>query len=533
MDAAPRWTLLPVVALIGVLFLWPMSLVLQTALHGGDAWRWLIDDYARTRIAGGILQATLSLVASLAIAIPLTWLHHRWHIPGSRGLLAIHASTFVLPVFVVVAGLREILGPHGWSARVGVDLLGAWGPWGAVVLANTYYNAGMAAVLLHAAFERRPRILEQAAATLGAPPGAIAARITGPLLSPAFLATGLLVFLFCFASFGVVLLLGEGRIDTLDTLLYSNLRGAFPREDRGAVLAFVQLAVQGTLLALVLALQRRAARSPSALPAIKPKSGLATATAWLLAGATLLPVLAVLVGAFQVGGVWSFEAWRTLLDSGAPGHIAGFHLGHALWLSLLYAVGTVLASLALTLVLAYAARGALTRLVEGMAFLPLGTSSVALGFGFLLAFTGRTWLPLGGTPWIVWAAHTLIAFPFVARTLLPALHAIDANLDAAADVLGAPLRERIRRIHLPLVRRPLAIACAFAAVLSLGDYGASLLLMTDDIAGLSVWIGRHGGPGSFDPVARAQSTALAAVLLALTLAALGLAAIAVPRRRTP
>lgn len=532
MRSAPRATLLPVVALLGVFFLWPMALVLQAAFDAPDAWRWLADDYASGRVLGGFGQALLSLGVAVALAVPLAVLHHRWSIPGSRALLLVHAASFVLPVFVVVGGLRETLGPGGWTDRLlGVDVLTALGPWGSVALANATYNAGLLAVLVHMALERRPRAQEDAAATLGAPPAARWRRITWPALRPALLAAALLVFLFCLASFGVVLLLGQGRIDTLDTLLFQQLRGGFPREDRAAVLAIVQALVQGALLAGVLLLERRAARQ-AAEPTqrARPANALATGAAWMVAALSVLPVAAILVGAFQVGGHWSLDAWRAL--AGGPGHVVGFDLAHAVTLSLGYAAAAVALALALTLLLGYAARGPTTRVVETLAFLPLGTSSVVLGFAFLLAFTGRTWLPLIGEPWGIVAAHTLIAFPFVARTVLPALHGLDARYDAAAASLGAGLGQRIVRLHLPLLRGPIAAAVAFAAALSLGDYGASLILMTPDTMSVAVWIGRHGGPGAFDPLARAQSTALAALLLVLTLAC-ALAALALRPRRRP
>lgn len=532
MRSAPRAALLPVVAVLGAFFLYPMALALRAAFGSAEAWHWLADDYARHRIAGAVGQAVLSLALAAALAVPIALLHQRWRVPGSRGLLMLHAASFTLPVFVVVGGLRATLGAGGWLDRLaGIDLLTAVGPWGAVAIANATYNAGLLAVLLHTALERRPRTTEEAAATLGAPPQGVWARVTWPALRPATLAAALLVFLFCFASFGVVLLLGEGRVDTLDTLLYANLRGGFPREDHAAVLALVQVAIQGTLLAAVLGLEARARRQQAQpAPRLRPSHPAATGSAWLLAGLSVLPAAAVLVGAFQVGGHWSLDAWRAL--AGGPGHVHGFGLGRAILLSLGYALAAVAAALLLTLLVGYAARGRTGRLVEALAFLPLGTSSVVLGFAFLLAFTGRTWLPLIGQPWGIVAAHTLIAFPFVARTVLPALRGLDARLDDAAATLGAGLAQRIRRVHLPLLRGPIAAACAFAAALSLGDYGASLLLMTPDTMSVAVWIGRHGGPGAFDPLARAQSTALAAVLLGLT-SACALAALALRPRRRP
>jgi thiamine transport system permease protein len=530
MRAPARSGLLPVAAFLAVFFLWPMGLAVQAAFTSLDGWHWVAGDYARGRIARALLQAAISLALALAFAVPLALLHHRWRIPGSRLLLAVHAGVFVLPVFVVVGGLRETVGAGGWLDRaVGVDVLGSIGPWGAVPLANAYYNAGLAALLLHTALERRPRRVEEAAATLGAPPSAVWARVAWPLLRPAALAAALLVFLFCLGSFGVVLLLGGGEIDTVDTLLYANL-GAFTPEERPATLAIVQATLQGALVAGVLVLERRAARLAAAPGPVARKAPFAaTATAWTLAAVAVLPAVAVLVGAFQVGGEWSLDAWRAL--AGGEGHLYGFGFTRAITLSLGYAAAAVLCALALTLCLGYAAKGAAARVVEALAFLPLGTSSAVLGFALLLAFAGRTWLPLIGSPWGIVAAHTLIAFPFVARTVLPALRALDGRLDDAAASLGASLPARMRRLHLPLVRGPVAVACAFAAALSLGDYGASLILMTDDTRSLAVWIDRHGGPGAFDPLARAQSTALAAVLLVLTLACVLVAVAFRPRRR--
>lgn len=530
MRKASPLVLLPILAGLAVFFVWPMTLALQAAASP-SAWSWVVQEYARNRIAGAFLQAILSLALATAFAVPIALLHHRWSIRGSRALLALHALPFVMPVFVIVGGLRETLGPGGWLHQAtGLDLLTTIGPWGSVALANATYNAGLAAFLLHTAFERRPRSLERAAAVLGAPPHAQWQRITWPALRPAILSTLLLVLLFCLGSFGVVLLLGQGRIDTLDTLLYAQQSGAFPREDRAAVLAVLQLVVQASLLLAVLALGRRERQQPQQSPQAKTSHPLANGIAWALAAISTLVWSSVLVGAFRVGGRWSFAAWRAL--TGGPGHLGDFNLGHALLLSIGYAVAATLCALLLTALLAYAGRGLLARGTELLAFLPLGTSSVVLGFAFLLAFTGRTWLPLIGNPWGIVAAHTLITFPFVARTVLPALRALDERLDQAAATLGASLGQRIRRIHVPLLRGPLATACAFAAALSLGDYGASLLLMTSDTMSITVWIDRHGGPGAFDPLARAQSTALAAILLLLTLALAGIAALAQPRRRT-
>jgi thiamine transport system permease protein len=388
-----------------------------------------------------------------------------------------------------------------------------------VVVAHAYYNYGFAARLLHATLERRPHRLEEAARVLGADRRQAFARVTLPLLLPSFAAIALLVFLFAFTSFGVVLFLGEGRVATLETLLYENLGGGFPRYDRAAALGVLQLAINLGLLLAWGRLERRAAALPREPARALPPASLALqAASWALVGLALLPALAVLVEGFRVGGAWSLDAWRALLDPANRAHLGGFDLGAAVGWSIAYAVATVVCSLALTALLAYGLRrlgGPWRRAAEALAALPLGTSSLLLGFGFLLAFGAGSWLDLRGQPLLVVMAHTLVAFPFVARALLPALEQHDPRLDEAAALLGAPPRDVVRRVHWPLLRAPALAAAGMAAAISLGDFGASLLLMRPDTMGLSVWIVRHGGFGTFDPLLRAQSVALSGLLLVL------------------
>src|SRR5258708_3915461 len=99
---------------------------------------------------------------------------------------------------------RALLAPPLLPLAPALALLPALGHSGAAALANAYYNYGLAARLVHAALERSPAELEEAARTLGASPSLAFWRVTAPLLLPAVAAAALLAFLFSFASFGVV-----------------------------------------------------------------------------------------------------------------------------------------------------------------------------------------------------------------------------------------------------------------------------------------------------------------------------------------
>lgn len=105
---------------------------------------------------------------------------------------------------------------------------------------------------------------------------------------------------------------------------------------------------------------------------------------------------------------------------------------------------------------------------DALLMLPLGVSAVTVGFGFLITLDEP---PLDlRTSWIlVPLAQALVGVPFVVRTMLPVLRAVDVRLREAAAVLGASPLRAWREVDLPLVRRALLIAAGFAFAVSLGN----------------------------------------------------------------
>ena len=104
--------------------------------------------------------------------------------------------------------------------------------------------------------------------------------------------------------------------------------------------------------------------------------------------------------------------------------------GVAIRNSVFFALLTVGMALAIGLITAYLlarGRGRLARILDPIVLLPLGTSAVTLGFGYILAM-GHAPLDLRASPVLVPIAHTLVAFPFVVRTLLPALRGLNPAL---------------------------------------------------------------------------------------------------------
>jgi thiamine transport system permease protein len=134
-----------------------------------------------------------------------------------------------------------------------------------------------------------------------------------------------------------------------------------------------------------------------------------------------------------------------------------------------------------------------------------------LGLGFVLSF--GPWLT---SPLLVPFAHTLIALPFVIRTLQPAIASIPQRLRQAAASLGASPWEVWKNIDLPILRRAALAASTFAFTISLGEFGATLLISRPEYPTIPVAIERFlSQPGGLN---YGQAMAMATLLMALTVA---------------
>ncbi|MCK4868530.1 MAG: thiamine/thiamine pyrophosphate ABC transporter permease ThiP, partial [Alphaproteobacteria bacterium] len=87
---------------------------------GGGLW----DDYLWRVVRFTLWQAGLSTVLSIGLAIPVARAIARRRVfPGRGPLLRLFALPLALPALVVVLGIVDVWGRHGWAA-VGLTLLG-------------------------------------------------------------------------------------------------------------------------------------------------------------------------------------------------------------------------------------------------------------------------------------------------------------------------------------------------------------------------------------------------------------------------
>ena len=108
-------------------------------------------------------------------------------------------------------------------------------------------------------------------------------------------------------------------------------------------------------------------------------------------------------------------------------------------------------------------------------------------------------------------AHTLVAVPFVIRSVLPAVKSINPNLREAAATLGASPRQVWLAIDWQLIQRALLVGAVFAFTISMGEFGATLFIARPQTPTMPVAIFRFlGQPGALN---YGQALAMSTILM--------------------
>ena len=510
------------VAFLAVFFVWPVANIVGEGLRADDGWDLsgvvaVLDDPALRGVAWFTLwQAAASTVLTLALALPAAHVLARYEFRGRRALQALVTVPFVLPTVVVGAAFLALLGPKG---PLGVDLDGTiW----AILLAHAFFNHAVVVRTVGGLWEGLDGRTEEAARVLGASRWRALREVTLPALRPAIAAAAAITFLFTFTSFGVVRILGGPRHATLEVEIYRQTADLL-NLPVASVLALLQLVAVATLLLVQDRLERRRATSAVRLATTCRKRPATGGERWwlranlcLLAALLAAPLAVLVERSVRTGDGHGLGAWRALRERSRASGLFVPPL-EAVANSLRFAVVATVVAVALGTLAAAALthpRGRLSRAIDATLLLPLGTSAVTVGFGFLIALDRP--VDLRASPWLVPMAQAVVALPFVVRTMTPVLRSIDHRLREAAAVLGASPAKVWREVDLPLVRRAVLVAAGFAFAISLGEFGATTVIARADTPTVPVAIDRLlGRPGSANV---GQAFALSVVLLVLTAA---------------
>ncbi|MEW2545674.1 iron ABC transporter permease [Streptomyces sp. NPDC047002] len=512
-------------AFFAVFFAYPVAAIVGRGLRTADGWQFAVLGRVLGRpdilhvLWFTLWQALASTGLTLLIALPGAYVFARFAFPGKQVLRAAVTVPFVLPTVVAGTAFLALLGRGGlldqlWGVRLDTTV---W----AILLAHVFFNYAVVVRTVGGLWAQLDPRQEEAARVLGATRFAAWRRVTLPALGPAVAAAALMVFLFTFTSFGVIQILGGPGFATLEVEIYRQTAQLL-QLPTAAVLTLVQFAAVGAVLAVHAWTVRR---RESALRLVDPArtarrprgAGQWALLAGVLAGVVLLlllPLGVLVERSLDTPGGYGLAYYRALTAVDTSGTFLVPPLD-AVWNSVRYAV--VAAAIALVVGgLAAAAltrrAGRLVRAFDALLMLPLGVSAVTVGFGFLISLDTPP-LDLRSSWILVPLAQALVGVPFVVRTMLPVLRAVDGRLREAAAVLGASPLRVLREVDLPLVRRALLVAAGFAFAVSLGEFGATVFIARPDNPTLPVAVARLlARPGD---LTYGEAMALSTVLMAV------------------
>ena len=247
-------------ALLLILFMLPLAFNLMKAFIGEDGFSLdLVVDVFTTpytyRLLGfTLLQAALSSLVSVLVAMPGAYLYANYRFRLKGLMLTLSSLCFVLPSILVVLGFVIFYGNSGFVNAVWQKITGSDDPirilysFKAIILAHVYLNFPIAFLLITNAWTELPDTPEKAAYTLGAGRFRTFLTVTLPRLSPSIISAFVLIFLFCFSSFSIILVLGGSpAYSTFETEIYRRVHISVDREG-AAALSLFSFFVTGLLL---------------------------------------------------------------------------------------------------------------------------------------------------------------------------------------------------------------------------------------------------------------------------------------------
>jgi len=474
-------------------------------------------------------QAGLSTLLTLILALPGAYIFARFTFPGKNILQALMTVPFVLPTVVTAAAFRALLGSGGlinsWlmtgfnlsSPPVRIDQTIFF-----FLLAHIFYNYTLVLRIVSGYWRQLNPHQLQAARMLGASPWQTFIKITLPLLAPAIGSAALLVFIFCFTSFGVVLILGGPGCATIEVEIYRQAVQLF-NLPMAAALSLVQIFMNFLLMWIHARLtgKNRVSFFSSGIGGRmetaknRLQKTILSVNILFMVVLLLAPLSALLIRSLigEHGITFSYYTALFTTDSRSVFFVPPID-------AVLNSIGFALTAMCLSVVLGLfassylaSARGRSAGFWDAIIMLPLATSAVTLGFGYIVTLNTPP-LNLRDSLALIPIAHSLVAFPFVIRCILPALRQIPQTLKEAAMLLGSSPFQVWRRIILPLVNRSIIVGAIFAFSISMGEFGASAFITRPHTPTMPVAIFRFlGQPGDMN---YGQAMAMSTLLMLVT-----------------
>ena len=451
------------------------------------------------------IQAFLSAGLSVIIALPGAFALSRYSFPFRRLIKSLSLVSFVLPSIIVIICMISFYGKTGvLNTLLGSDIKLIYS-FAGIVVAHLFYNYALALRIIGDGWSRIGDEYRNISWSLGNGKVLTGLRVTLPMLLPSILSAFSLIFIFCFMSFGIVLVFGGIRFSTLEVRIYQELYQKL-NFGRGAAYALVQigistlfLAVSGRLGVLLSGSERK-----TNIVELKPLKQASVHTRivlsvyWVAVCIFLFgPILSMIGKSFFVDGAFTIKSYIALFNPDtASRNIEGVirsTIGGVILRSIAIALGSGAVTFAVALAAATALRGRKGMFWRAFFQLPMGMTVVGLAASLRLILGEKVPIAI-----LVLAGQFFIAFPMVFRVTDTVVTDLKESLIECAMSLGATPLRAFRTVLLPVLRRGLINAYAFAVAVAFADFAVVLGVGRGEIVTFPVAVYRLIGFKSFD-----------------------------------
>ncbi|MBI3705982.1 MAG: iron ABC transporter permease [Rhizobiales bacterium] len=475
-----------------------------------DFWQAL---WTTAAIAGGMAAIAVPLGALLA------FLMVRTDVPGRQYLEPLILIPIFVSAVVIAFGYVVAVGPVGIFSTLAKDVLG-FVPWNLYSLFSLIAIAGLTHVphvYLYSAAALRGlgTDLEEAARVSGANPLQVALNVSLPMIGPAILFAGVLVFFLGFELFGLPLVLGDPQdVLVLSTYLFklTNKLGV-PSYQLMAVAVVVIIAITAPLVFMQRLLLRQAQRYVSVRgKGLKTQAlrlgpwrwvAFGTIVFWLFI-TVVVPLTGITLRSFVVSwgqgvnllDVLTFDHYRELLDY--PNVVRG--IVNTLGIGVIGGAVSVACYTAIALAV-HRWNSGWTRLVDYLVMVPRAMPGLVAGLALLWVFLFVAFLsPLRSTMVSIWLAYSIVWLAYGMRLVSGTLLQVGPELEEAARVSGAGDLRVKRDVTVPLIKYGMLASWLLVFLIFVREYSTGIYLLgpgTEVIGSLlvSLW-----GTGAIDLV---------------------------------
>ncbi len=454
----------------------------------------------RRGLVNSIITASLTLVTTSAIGIPVAYMMTRYVFRGKKVFSLLTILPLMIPPFVGALALVGMLGRNGiitnflqqaflWlglniSLEGGLILPNIIG----IVFIQTFHLWPLIYLNTSASLSKIDPTLEESARNLGSSGFSLFRRITLPLALPGFAAGALLVFLWSISDLGTPIMLNFNEYSVFQAYNELTIQGGY--KEMASVISIVLTGISAFVLFLVnryVGLKEYATVRAGAAPkSIQRKIGgkssaIVVLFLSILILFSIIPHIGTVLMAFTIRpsyGEWIPKgATLDYMVTALSDSQSSLAIANSLVYSLLASfIGIFLgASIAYVLVRKKFPGKSILDIISTM---PFAIPGIVIGLGYLYMFSqpiiGN--FRLTSIWYILVIAYSMRRLPYTVRSSHAVLRQVHKSLEEAATNLGASRIKTFISITLPLIGPGLIAGAVLIFVTSFTEVSTSLLL---------------------------------------------------------